>query len=156
MLQGKYDQAEPLFKRALAIDENFYGDDKPEVATILADWASSMTEQVKSVSLLSAGVRMFFAYSALVSCRSCSPHISYFPTLLSTGCCWLGAIVRLCVTPTLRMPGAYGRFSYVQPEAVLRCAVGSIRHPQTPAGKVQRGHATLGEGFGNPQGGTGE
>ena len=34
MTQGKYSEAEPLFKRALAIDEKALGPDHPNVGTL--------------------------------------------------------------------------------------------------------------------------
>jgi tetratricopeptide (TPR) repeat protein len=38
--QGKYEQAEPLYKRALAIDEKAYEPDHPDVATDLNNLAN--------------------------------------------------------------------------------------------------------------------
>ena len=48
MFQGKYDQAEPLYKRSLAIDEKVYGPDHPEVATDLNNWAGLLEAQVRA------------------------------------------------------------------------------------------------------------
>jgi tetratricopeptide (TPR) repeat protein len=38
--QGKYDQAEPLYKRALAILEKALGPEHPDVATVLGNYAA--------------------------------------------------------------------------------------------------------------------
>ena len=43
MLQGKYDEAEPLYVRAMAIDEKVYGPDHPEVATDLNNRAGLLS-----------------------------------------------------------------------------------------------------------------
>ena len=40
--QGKYAEAEPLFKRALAIDEKALGPDHPTVATIAENLARTL------------------------------------------------------------------------------------------------------------------
>ncbi|CAN0192932.1 unnamed protein product, partial [Ectocarpus sp. 12 AP-2014] len=45
--QGKYEEAEPLYKRSLAIDEKVYGPDHPEVATDLNNWAALLEAQVR-------------------------------------------------------------------------------------------------------------
>ncbi len=37
--QGKYEQAEPLYKRSLAIAEKALGPDHPDVATVLENYA---------------------------------------------------------------------------------------------------------------------
>lgn len=49
-LQGKYEEAEPLYKRSVAIDEALYGPDHPDVAVDLNNWASSFFQQVKPIS----------------------------------------------------------------------------------------------------------
>ncbi|CAN0234238.1 unnamed protein product [Scytosiphon promiscuus] len=46
-LQGKFEEAEPLYKRSLAIDEKVYGPDHPEVATDLNNWAGLLESQGK-------------------------------------------------------------------------------------------------------------
>jgi tetratricopeptide (TPR) repeat protein len=45
--QGKFEQAEPLYQRALAIDEKVYGQDHPEVATDLRSLAILYEDQGK-------------------------------------------------------------------------------------------------------------
>ena len=40
LTQGRYAEAEPLYKRALAIDEKALGPDHPSVATVLANLGS--------------------------------------------------------------------------------------------------------------------
>ena len=49
MLQGKYDEAEPLYVRAMAIDEKVYGPDHPEVARDLNNRAELLQQQVRAV-----------------------------------------------------------------------------------------------------------
>ena len=49
MLQGKFDQAEPLYRKALAIDRNVYGDDHGTVATDLNNLAVLLQDTVRSV-----------------------------------------------------------------------------------------------------------
>ena len=46
MLQGKYDEAEPLYRESLAIDKKIYGDEHPDVATDLNNLASLLESQV--------------------------------------------------------------------------------------------------------------
>lgn len=45
--QGKHAEAEPLFKRSLAIDEEVYGPDHPQVAQDLHNWAGLLRSQVR-------------------------------------------------------------------------------------------------------------
>ncbi|CAM9212844.1 unnamed protein product, partial [Ectocarpus sp. 8 AP-2014] len=45
--EGKYEEAEPLYIRSLAIDEKVYGPDHPKVATSLNDWARLLESQGK-------------------------------------------------------------------------------------------------------------
>lgn len=51
--QGKFEEAEPLYKRSVAIDEALYGPDHPDVAGDLNNWASSLFQQVKPVGTAS-------------------------------------------------------------------------------------------------------
>lgn len=44
--QGKYEEAEPQYKQALAIDERLRGPDTPEVAPDLYNWAWLLEMQV--------------------------------------------------------------------------------------------------------------
>lgn len=46
-LQGKYDEANPMYQRALAINETWYGPDHPEVATDLNNWAGLLEKRVR-------------------------------------------------------------------------------------------------------------
>ncbi|CAM9138218.1 unnamed protein product, partial [Ectocarpus sp. 13 AM-2016] len=46
--QGKYEEAEPLFKRSLAIDEKVYGPNHPVVASYLNNWALMLQKQVRN------------------------------------------------------------------------------------------------------------
>ena len=46
MLQGKYNEAEPLYRESLAIDKKIYGDEHPEVATDLNNLAWLLESQV--------------------------------------------------------------------------------------------------------------
>ena len=48
LLQGKYDEAEPLYCEALAIDRKVSGDEHPNVATSLNNLASLLESQVSS------------------------------------------------------------------------------------------------------------
>ena len=48
MIQGKYDEAEPLYRESLAIDKKIYGDEHPEVATDLNNLAGLLKAQVSS------------------------------------------------------------------------------------------------------------
>ena len=50
--QGKYEEAEPLYRRSLAIDEKVYGPDHPEVATDLNNWAVLLEKQVRKQTML--------------------------------------------------------------------------------------------------------
>lgn len=52
LFQGKFGEAEPLYKRSLAIDEKAYGPDHPEVAEDLANWAVVLYQQVKAIILM--------------------------------------------------------------------------------------------------------
>ncbi|CAM9827635.1 unnamed protein product, partial [Ectocarpus fasciculatus] len=45
--QGQYEEAEPLYRRSLAIDEKVYGPDHPAVATVLNNWAGLLEKQVR-------------------------------------------------------------------------------------------------------------
>ncbi len=58
--QGKYDQAEPLFKRALAIKEKALGPDHPSVATVLENYAALLkaTSRQSEAGVLLARARM--------------------------------------------------------------------------------------------------
>lgn len=46
--KGKYEEAEPLYKRSLSIDEKVYGPDQ-EVARDLNNWAGLLAGQVRAV-----------------------------------------------------------------------------------------------------------
>ena len=46
MLQGKYDEAEPLFRESLAIRKKVYGNEHPKVAAGLNNLASLLESQV--------------------------------------------------------------------------------------------------------------
>lgn len=48
--QGKYDQAEPLFKRSLAIREKALGSEHPDVASSLNDLAVLLNRHVRYIS----------------------------------------------------------------------------------------------------------
>lgn len=48
IFQGKYAEAEPLYRRSLAINERVYGPDHQEVATDLNNWASGVKEPGES------------------------------------------------------------------------------------------------------------
>ena len=50
--QGKYEEAEPLYRRSLAIDEKVYGPDHPSVATDLNNWALLLEAQVRKQTML--------------------------------------------------------------------------------------------------------
>ena len=63
MLQGKYDEAEPLYRESLAIDKKIYGDEHPEVATDLNNLASLLESQVSEGSLF-----VFPLPNAVVEC----------------------------------------------------------------------------------------
>ena len=45
-MQGKLEEAEPLYKRSLAIKEKVYGSDHPSVATSLNNLAQLLSDQV--------------------------------------------------------------------------------------------------------------
>lgn len=45
-IQGEYEQAYPLYQRALEIDEKIFGPDNPEVATNLNNIATLLEKQV--------------------------------------------------------------------------------------------------------------
>lgn len=45
-------EAEPLFKRSLAIDEKAYGPDHPDVASDLKNLAESMLSQVRNIPVI--------------------------------------------------------------------------------------------------------
>ena len=49
VFQGKYEEAEPLYQRSLAIDENVYGPDHLEVALDLNNWAWLLEKKVRAV-----------------------------------------------------------------------------------------------------------
>ncbi|CAB1113194.1 unnamed protein product [Ectocarpus sp. CCAP 1310/34] len=59
MFQGKYDEAEPLYKRSLAIDEKVYGPDHPDVATALNNW-------VRLLSICSSALKYLLALTTLL------------------------------------------------------------------------------------------
>ena len=46
--QGKYEEAEPLYRRSLAIDKKIHGPDHPDVATTLHNWAKFLNKQVRA------------------------------------------------------------------------------------------------------------
>lgn len=46
VVQGRYEEAEPLYKRAIVIWEAAMGEDHPHVANALGNWAVSLTTQV--------------------------------------------------------------------------------------------------------------
>ena len=48
MYQGKYDDADPLYQRALAIDEKVLGPDHPDVAADLNNRAGLLESQVRA------------------------------------------------------------------------------------------------------------
>ena len=48
MLQGKYDEAEPLYREALAIGRKVSGNKHPDVATSLNNLAGLLKAQVSS------------------------------------------------------------------------------------------------------------
>ncbi|CAM9524664.1 unnamed protein product, partial [Ectocarpus sp. 13 AM-2016] len=53
--QGKYDEAEPLYRRSLAIDEEAFGRDHPDVATNLNNLAGLLDGQgryMEAIALL--------------------------------------------------------------------------------------------------------
>lgn len=45
--QGKYHEADDLYRRVVAIDEEAYGPDHPEVAADLTNWAVMLTWEVR-------------------------------------------------------------------------------------------------------------
>lgn len=47
--QGKYEEAESLYRRSVAIEENAYGRHHPEIAVALNNWASLLEKQVRAV-----------------------------------------------------------------------------------------------------------
>lgn len=49
--QGKYEEADLLFTRSLAIDEKAHGLDHPEIASNLDAWASLLMLQVRAVGI---------------------------------------------------------------------------------------------------------
>ena len=51
MFQGKYDEAEPLYREALAIDRKVSGNEHPDVATSLNNLAGLLKTQVSEGSL---------------------------------------------------------------------------------------------------------
>ena len=51
MLQGKYDEAEPLYREALDIRKKVFGDEHPNVAQSLNNLASLLESQVSEGSL---------------------------------------------------------------------------------------------------------
>jgi len=60
--QGQYAQAEPLYKRSLAIDEKALGPDHPEVATSLENMAAlyrkiGRAKEAKSLEIRAARIR---------------------------------------------------------------------------------------------------
>ena len=50
--QGKYEEAEPLYRRSLAIREKVYGPDHPAVARGLNNWAALLETQVRKQTML--------------------------------------------------------------------------------------------------------
>lgn len=50
--QGKFEEAEPLFIRLLAIDEKVHGPDHPEVSTDLNNLAALLKVQVRAIRVL--------------------------------------------------------------------------------------------------------
>lgn len=48
-IQGKYEEAEPLYERSLAIREKALGPDHPAVATALNNRALLLEEQVRAI-----------------------------------------------------------------------------------------------------------
>lgn len=52
IFQGKYAEAEPLYRRSLAINERVYGPDHQEVATDLNNWAVVLKSQVRAKTML--------------------------------------------------------------------------------------------------------
>ena len=63
MLQGKYDEAEPLAREAVAIYRKVHGDEHPYVATGLNTLAGLLKEQVSESSLF-----VFPLPNAVVEC----------------------------------------------------------------------------------------
>ncbi len=55
--QGTYDEAEPLFKRSLAIRKKALGPDHPEVATILENYAAMLREAGRTVEAVKMEAR---------------------------------------------------------------------------------------------------
>lgn len=63
MLQGKNDDAEPLYERATKIREKALGPDHPIVATLLTDRAELLQSQVRTIEdflLISWGPQLLF------------------------------------------------------------------------------------------------
>lgn len=56
--QRKFQDAEPLYERSLAIDEKVYGPDHPEVATDLNNWAALYEVQVRAKMYFFGGLHM--------------------------------------------------------------------------------------------------
>lgn len=54
LLQGKYDEAEQLYKCLLAIDENNSGPDNSDVAKGLHNWAMLLEKEVRVQGMLPA------------------------------------------------------------------------------------------------------
>lgn len=63
-IQGKYEEAELLYKRSLAIHERVYGPDHPEVVTTLSNWAGLLKIQVRTEGCFWTSCRL----SALSTC----------------------------------------------------------------------------------------
>lgn len=50
--QAKYEEANALYVRSLAIAEDVYGPDHPEVARCLNNWAGLLFAQVRAITIL--------------------------------------------------------------------------------------------------------
>ena len=63
MLQGKYDEAEPLYRESLVIRKKFFGSEHPDVALTLNNLAWLLYKQVSESSLF-----VFPLPNAVVEC----------------------------------------------------------------------------------------
>lgn len=66
IFQGKYEEAEPMYARSLAIREDVYGPDHINVALGLNNWAEFLMSQVRATRTIKGSSILFFALSTRV------------------------------------------------------------------------------------------
>lgn len=126
--QDKFDEAEALFRSSLAIDEEIYGPDHPDVATVLGNLTVVLMAQVRTVRMFLETWRphMFTSYYVIVINRAGLLSINSFAYTSSPHSCRNVRHMPVDSRATSVVCGVYGRSGKTGPGAPRQYPQGSI------------------------------